>query len=156
VSLLRRQGRIGLGLEAGYQRFGTEVTRIDDFNQEPGAIYREEIRRRTFRLVAVTRIELGGGSVRPYAVAGAGGYDGRFRDRIEVRNAQGERVPLYDFDATFGDLKAGLTAGLGVEIRRRERGLGLALEQRWHGILDYGEAGLGTANYLSFGLVARW
>jgi hypothetical protein len=156
VALFRRSGRFGFGAELGYQRFGTEVTTIEDFNNTPGWVYREDIKRSMIRLAALARLEVGSGSVRPYFVAGAGAYDGRFKDRIEVRDANGQPVPLYAFEQSFGDVKPGLTAGLGLDLRRARGGPGLALEARWHGILDIGEDGLETGDFLSFGLALTW
>lgn len=156
VDLLRRSGRFAFGIEAGYQALGTEVTRIDDFDNRPGWTYREEFRRSLLRAVAIARVELGPGPVRPYAVAGAGAYDGRFHDSIAVHDANGQRVPFYDFEWSGSDVKPGVTAGLGLALRRAGGGPGLALEGRWHGIVDVTEDGFGTADFLSIGLALRW
>jgi hypothetical protein len=156
AALLRRSGRFAFGVEAGYQALGTEVTRVDDFDNQPGSVYREEFTRSMLRLAALVRADVGSGPVRPYLVAGAGAYDGRFHDRIEVRDANGQRIPFYDFEGSGGDVKPGLTAGLGLDLKRRRGGPGLALEARWHGILDLTEDGFGTADFLSLGLALTW
>lgn len=156
ADLLRRSGRFAFGIEAGYQALGTEITRIDDFDNQPGWVYREDFSRSMLRLAALARYEAGSGSLRPYLVAGAGGYDGRFRDRIAVHDANGQRVPFYDFEGTGSDVKPGVTAGVGLVLTRPKGGIGLALEGRWHGIFDVTEAGFGTADFLSFGVALRW
>ncbi len=156
VDLLRQRGRFGFGLEAGYQSLGTLVSRIDDFNQQPGWVYREEVKRSLIRLAAITRFELGSGSVRPYLVAGGGAYNARFHDHIEVHDANGQQVPFYDFEWSGSDVKAGATAGASVIFTRPRGGMGFALEGRWHGIFDVTEDGFGTADFLSLGLSLRW
>src|SRR5512147_120845 len=77
AALLRRSGRFAFGAEVGYQGFGTEVSRIDDFNNQPGSVYLEEFRRSMFRLAALARVDVGSGRVRPYLIGGGGAYDGR-------------------------------------------------------------------------------
>ncbi len=156
LDLLRRTGRFAFGVEAGYQAFGTEVTRIENFDNRAGWVYREDFRRSMLRLVAIGRIGLRTGPARPYLVAGLGGYDGRFRNRIEVRDENGQRVPFYDFEGSGSDVKPGATAGLGLALVRARGGPRLALEGRWHGIFDVTEDGFGTADFLSFGVAIRW
>jgi hypothetical protein len=156
AALFRQTGRFRLGLELAYQGLGTETTVIENFNNEPGAVLREDFRRSWLRVAGLARLDLGSKAVRPFLVAGVGAYDGRFHDRIEVRNANGERVPFYDFEGSGSDVKPGLTAGLGLELARLRGGLGLGLEARWHGILDIGEDGLVTADFLSLGLALTW
>ncbi|MBL8986599.1 MAG: hypothetical protein JNJ80_10030 [Gemmatimonadetes bacterium] len=153
---LVRGGRFRFGAEVGYQGLGTEVTRIENFDNQPGAVYREEFSRSMLRLVGVAQFEAGMGRFRPYLIAGAGGYDGRWRDRIRVTDGNGQPVPFYDFDGSGSDVKAGLTAGVGVVLTRPGRRMGFGIEGRWHGILDVTEDGFGTADFLSVGGVIRW
>lgn len=155
-SLLARRGRFGYGVEAGYQGLGTAVTTITNFDNRPGYVYREEIRRSMIRVVALTRLELGGGAVRPFLTAGGGGYNGRFKDHIEVLDSNGIPIPFYDFEGSGSDLKPGLTGGIGLALTGVGRRLTIEFESRWHGIIDVGEAGFGTANFLSIGLAVRW
>ncbi len=156
VSLVRGTGRFRFGAEVGYQGLGTEVSRIEDFDNQPGALYREEFSRSMLRVAGLVQFEAGTGRVRPYLIAGAGGYDGRFRDRIRVTDGNGQPVPFYDFDGSGSDVKAGLTAGVGVVLTRPGRRMAFGIEGRWHGILDVTEDGFGTADFLSFGGVIRW
>lgn len=156
VDLLRRSGRFAFGIEAGYQSFGTQVSRVGDFNNQPGWVYHEEFRRSWYRAAAIARIEFGTGPVRPYLIGGGGPYDGHYRDRIEVRDDNGQRVPFYDFEGSGSDVKVGATAGAGLTFARLRGGMRLALEGRWHGIFDVTEDGFGTADFLSLGLSLRW
>lgn len=156
VSLLHGSGRFRFGAEVGYQGLGTEVSRIENFDNQPGAVYREEFSRSMLRLAALVQFEASRGRLRPYLVAGAGGYDGRFRDRIRVTDGNGQPVPFYDFDGSGSDVKAGLTAGVGVVLTRPGRRMAFGIEGRWHGILDVTEDGFGTADFLSVGGVIRW
>lgn len=153
---LVRGGRFKVGAEVGYQDFGTEVARIPNFDNQPGAVLREDFSRSMLRLAGVVQIEAGSGRFRPYLIAGAGGYDGRWRDRIRVTDGNGQPVPFYDFDGSGSDVKAGLTAGVGVVLTRPGRRMGFGIEGRWHGILDVTEDGFGTADFLSVGGVIRW
>lgn len=152
VAVERRGRRWGFGAELGLHALGTEATRIENFDNQPGAVYQEDIRRILIRFNLAGRFYLGGGPAAPYLVAGAGGYDGRFRDRIAVFDPAGNRVPLYDFEGTGSDVKPGVNAGAGIRFRAGRARLGL--EARWHGILDIADGGgLVSANHLTIAVV---
>ncbi|MGE0440495.1 MAG: hypothetical protein AB7L66_00525 [Gemmatimonadales bacterium] len=155
LALIHQGSNLGFGVEAGYQGFGTETVLIQDFNLEPGAVLQEDVSRSHLRAVGLVRFQAGTGRVRPYFLGGAGVYLARFRDRIEVRDPAGQRVPFYDFYGTGHDLKPGFTGGVGLALHRTGRGPAVALEGRWHGIVALGEDGFESANFLTFGVVFR-
>ena len=155
--LLRRKGRLTYGAEIGFQSLGTHTTRIEYFDNQAGWVLTEDVTRSLIRVALLGRWELAEGGLRPYLLAGVGAYNTRFRDRITVLDANGNRVPFYDFSGSGQDIKPALSAGAGLTLTRLRSGPSLGLEARWHGLVAVMEGGgLGTADILTFGLSLRW
>jgi hypothetical protein len=146
-SVHRTVGRnADLGVELGYHGLGTITTRVSDL-YGPGSTYREDFTRRVWQLTANARLRPAASALRPYVSAGAGAYLLRIRDVIEVRDAQGQLIPQYQFRQTDGELYPGINAGIGADRLISLGRVGLGLHARWHGIISEG-----VASFLTVGM----
>jgi hypothetical protein len=141
---------VELGVEAGHHRFGTETTLIVNFNG--AGVYREGFSRSLWQADGMVRIRAPGRSIQPYAAAGVGVYHVRVRDRIEVRDAQGNRVPFYDFLQYNSETKPGLVLGAGFELPRALGAFSPGAHFRWHRILVVGPGRVNFGDFLALSL----
>jgi hypothetical protein len=140
---------LGLGLEAAYDRFGTETALLTD-PYGPGSSQREDVRRELWSLAAVTRLRSRGGAWRPYGGAGIGATIIRLRDHIDARDAAGAPLEQYRFDQTTSDVRPSLTAFAGFDRVKALGKLGIGAQVRWRGLVDV--SGVANVGYVGVSL----